>query len=190
MACRQPAGAENRSSSSNGEAVSPCRRAAWAGPFHDRATRSVPRSTASGVRSSWEASETKSRWRLNTRSSRSSMWSNASDRTPTSSRPPLAPVRTDRSPASTAAATPAMRRSGAAITPASPIPTAIATRSASAPTMTNASRKLDCACCTGVSSRERSLILDHEDPHADSPVVWLHLKLIGKALLTRPLPGS
>ena len=49
------------------------------------------------------------------------MWSNAPPRTPASPRPPTAPVRTDKSPASTAAATRAMRRSGAAIRLASPI---------------------------------------------------------------------
>ena len=72
------------------------------------------------------------------------MWSNASARTPTPPRPPTAPVRTDRSPASTLAATRAMRRSGAAIRLASPITTAIATNSASAPTMRKERRRLDC----------------------------------------------
>ena len=78
-----------------------------------------------------------------------SMSSNASESTPTSPRPPIPPVRFDSSPASTAVATRAMRRSGAAIRLARPIPAAIAASSAIAPTITNVRRRLACACSTG-----------------------------------------
>src|SRR5579862_8448963 len=69
------------------------------------------RSTARGVRSSCEASDTKSRWRVNAPWSRSSMRSKASARIPTSPWPAIGPVRSDSSPALTAAATRAIRRS-------------------------------------------------------------------------------
>ena len=71
------------------------------------------RSTASGLRSSCEASETKSRWRAKALSSRSSMWSKASASTPTSSvgrrarcggtGPPRRPLRRRRPSAATVA---------------------------------------------------------------------------------------
>ena len=83
-------------------------------------TSSWPRIAVSGVRSSWEASETNWRWREKASSRRSSMWSKASARVRTSTAAEASePIRGVRSPASTAAAVAAMRRSGAAVRAAS-----------------------------------------------------------------------
>ena len=79
------------------------------------------------------------------------MRSNASASTPTSPRAATGPARIDRSPASTAAATRAMRRSGAAIRVASLMPATTAKSIASRPTIANVRRRPSCACSTGVS---------------------------------------
>ena len=100
------------------------------------------RSTASGVRSSCEASETKSRWRANARSNRASMRSKVVASAPTSPRSATEPARCDRSPASTAAATVAIRRSGRAISVAIRIPAATASSSASDPATAKVRRRL------------------------------------------------
>ena len=80
------------------------------------------------------------------------MWSNASASTPSSPRAATRPARIDISPASTAVATRAIRRSGAAISVASPMPAATAAqRVRAAPTTKNVRRRLACACSTGFS---------------------------------------
>ena len=66
-------------------------------------TSSCPLITVSGVRSSWDASATNSRWLANASDKRSSMRLNASARTRTSSRRSVEiSIRGPRSPASTA----------------------------------------------------------------------------------------
>ncbi len=144
-ACRPPADRVR----SGAAAGSWCPRGARARRSARSSNSTWARSTDSGVRSSCEASDTKSRWRRKARSSRSSMPSNAAASTPTS--PPLetGPARWDRSPSLAAAATLVIRRSGLEIAAARARPATTASTTASRPTTRNVRRRLAWAWVSG-----------------------------------------